>query len=194
MSDEQQPDLRWAPIEPKPRNRGRLWLILGLVIAAFAIVGMLLFFLLPRGVTPEPGASATPSASAPPTSIPSSTAEPEPSLTPVTTPPAVIDPSIDTFRGEVQPYLDDALTGLDLLSTSGGDDAPAVVESLQADAQRLSERVSPSSVSSDWGDALSAYAQRLTELRNAVDRGDSVGAAIDAARTSVTNLRAVIGL
>ena len=32
MTDDQQPELRWAPLPPKPRNRGRIWLIVGLVV------------------------------------------------------------------------------------------------------------------------------------------------------------------
>ena len=30
MTDEPQPELRWAPLEPAPSNRGRVWLIVGL--------------------------------------------------------------------------------------------------------------------------------------------------------------------
>jgi hypothetical protein len=57
---EQTPELRWAPIEPKPKSKGRIWLIVGLVIAGLVIIGALLFFLLPRDGAPAPGTSVSP--------------------------------------------------------------------------------------------------------------------------------------
>ena len=90
MTDEPQPDLRWAPLEPKPRNRGRVWLIVGLVVAALVIVGVLLFFLLPRGESPTPGASGSPSPTASPSASPSMSpsASPTPAQTEVPQPTA----------------------------------------------------------------------------------------------------------
>lgn len=202
MTDEPQPDLRWAPLEPKPRNRGRVWLIVGLVVAALVIVGVLLFFLLPRGESPTPGASGSPSPSASPSASPSMTpsptqtdapqptTEPEPSMTPITTPPPIADPSVDAFRGQIQGPLDDALTGLEILGETSGQDAISVVESLQADAQRLSETAAPSSIEAAWGERLAVYAQSLTELR----ADPAAAGAIDRARGAANDLRAVVGL
>lgn len=206
MTDEPQPDLRWAPLEPKPRNRGRVWLIVGLVVAALVIVGVLLFFLLPRGESPTPGASGSPSPSASPsassspstspsptatqTEVPPPTAAPEPS-TPVTTPPPVADPSVDAFRGQVRGWLDDALTGLQIASETSGQDATAVIESLQADAQRLGEIAPPGSIESAWGAAVDDYNQKLSALRSEATAGTP---SVDSARAAVNELRAVVGL
>ncbi|NJI30007.1 hypothetical protein HBI98_22895, partial [Aeromonas veronii] len=103
MTDDPQPELRWAPMDPPPRNRGRVWLIVGLVVAALVVVGVLLFFLLPRdGATdPESSASPSPSASTSPSPSPTMTTtaspeEPEPSMTPITTPPPPADPEVAT--------------------------------------------------------------------------------------------------
>lgn len=206
MTDEPQPDLRWAPLEPKPRNRGRVWLIVGLVVAALVIVGVLLFFLLPRGESPTPGASGSPSPSASPsaspsmspsasptptqTEVPQPTAEPEP--TPITTPPPAADPSVDAFRGQVQGWLDDALTGLQIASETSGQDATSVIESLQADAQRLGETAAPASIDSAWGTAVNDYIQRLSALRSEVAAGGP--ASVDSARSAVNELRGLVGL
>lgn len=193
MTDDPQPDVRWAPIEPKPRNRGRVWLIVGLVAAALVIVGVLLFFLLPRGEQPVPGASGTPTPTATSTAtatpVPTSTPTSEPTQTPVTTPPPPADPDIATFRGRVQQWLDDALTGLDILEESSGQDAASVVETLQADAQRLAETIPPSSIENDWTDAVSTYSARLSDLSGAPS-----AASIEAARSAAQDLRGLIGL
>lgn len=207
MTDEPQPDLRWAPLEPKPSNRGRVWLIAGLVVAALVIVGVLLFFLLPRGESPTPGASGSPSPSAspsvspsaspsstqPPTEAPQPTSAPEPT-TPITTPPPVADPSLDAFRGQVQGWLDDALTGLEIVNETSGQDALSVLDTLQADAQRLSGTVAPTSLASSWSDGVGSYAQKLEELRSAASSGASTGAAVAAARAAADELRALVGL
>nr|WP_314843673.1 hypothetical protein [uncultured Microbacterium sp.] len=202
MTDEQQPEVQWAPIEPKPKNPGRLWLIVGLVVAALVIVAVLLFFLLPRGesaapgetASPTPSASATASATPAPTDSAAPSEEPDPSMTPITTPPPVPDPSVDAFRGQVQGWLDDARTGLDIASETSGQDALSVIESLQADAQRLGETAAPSSIATEWQDAVGAYYQRLTDLRTAVSGGSDSGPAIDAARSAAEELRGLVGL
>ena len=206
MTDEPQPELRWAPLEPKPSNRGRVWLIVGLIVAVLVIVGVLLFFLLPRGETPTPGASGSPSPSASASTSPSPspsasptqtetpqpTAEPVPTMTPITTPPPVADPSVDAFRGQVQGWLDDALTGLQIVSESSGQDATEVIESLQADAQRLGESAPPSSIESAWGSALSEYAQALTSLHS--DTAAGMQPSVDSARSAANQLRGLVGL
>jgi hypothetical protein len=189
---EQQPDVRWAPIPPKPNNRGRIWLIVGLSVLALVIVGALLFFLLPRGDAPEPGATASPTASAT-TAPPTEPAEPEPSA-PVETPPPAADPSIDQFRDQVSVWLASAPTGLDIVSETSGDEALGVVGTLQEDAQRLGEAPAPSSIVTAWSDAASAYAQSLVELRSAVGSGSGVQAAITSARSAAQNLAGIVGL
>ncbi|KQR38822.1 hypothetical protein [Microbacterium sp. Leaf159] len=196
MTDEQQPDVRWAPMEPQPSNRGRIALIVGLIVAGLVIVGVLLFFLLPRGDSPAPGASETPSASASatPSATASPSAEPEPSMTPITTAPPVADPSVDAFRGQVQGWLNDALTGLDIVSDSTGQDAVSVVDTLIDDAQRLAETPPPSSIESEWRAALDVYAQTLVTLRTVVTDGGSTGSAIDDSRSAAGDLRAIVGL
>ncbi|MFJ2542207.1 hypothetical protein [Microbacterium sp. NPDC087589] len=207
MTDEPQPDLRWAPLEPKPRNRGRVWLIVGLVVAALVIVGVLLFFLLPRGESPAPGASGSPSPSASPsvspsaspssTPTPTQTEVPPPTVapvptTPVTAPPPAADPSVDAFRGQVQGWLDDALTGLQIASGTSGQDATSVIESLQADAQRLGGTAPPGSIESAWGAAVNDYVQTLATLHSEVAAG--APATVDSARSAVNELRGIVGL
>lgn len=193
---EQQPDVRWAPIPPRPSRRGRNWLIAGLVIAGLVIAAVLLFFLLPREGSPEPGASGTPSPSASPTGA--ATLEPTPSATPTTdpvvTPPPAPDPSVETFRGQVSGWLGDASRGLDIVANNPGQDALPVLDTLQEDAQRLSDAPAPSSVSTEWFDAVSAYSQRLGELRTAVSSGSDSTAAVEAARMAVQDLNAIVGL
>lgn len=198
---EQPPELRWAPNEPKPRNRRRLWLIVGLVVAALVIAGVLLFLLFPRGGSPEPSASASPTSSATATSTPTTpatpSAEPEPTAVPtapVVTPPPVVDPSVEAFRDQVAPRLNDALRGLDIVAESSGQDALSVVDTLRADVQQLSETPPPSSIQAQWRESLSAYSERLAELRSAVSGGSGTAAAVDAARSAAQNVRSVVGL
>lgn len=195
MTDEQQPELRWAPIPPKPRNTGRIWLIVGLVVAALAIVGVLLFLFLPRGDSPEPGASGTPSPSASPTAsaTPSPTAEPtEPPVQ--TEAPPVVDPSVEAFRTQVAPRLQDAATGLDIIAGSSGQDAVSVVDQLQFDLQSLADTPAPTSIRAQWDEGLSAYSQTLTDLRSALSAGSNTSAALDGARTALKNLDGLVGL
>ncbi|MFB4352921.1 hypothetical protein RAC69_07225 [Microbacterium sp. LS_15] len=197
MSDEQQPDLQWGPLEQRPQRRGRVWVIVGAAVAALVLVGALLFFLLPRGEdSPRPEVSTTPSPSASVTEepTPGSTAGPEPSMTPVTTPPPVPDPSVDAFRDQVRGWLDDALTGIDIVSASSGQEALGVVETLEDDVQRLSETPAPSSIQSEWSEALGDYAESLTALRAVVSDGSGTAASVESARASAEKLRAVVGL
>lgn len=208
MSDQQpQPELRWAPLPPKPRRAGRVWLIIGLVVAAVLVVGVVLFFLIPRGEAVTPVASPSPTTSGTPTPSPSATpsetavpeepvetTEPEPEPTPVTSQPPVTDPSVATFRGQVSGWLDDALTGIDIVSGTSGQEAVDVVDSLQNDAQRLGESLPPSSIESDWNTAVGTYSQALTALRSAASSGSGLSSAIDGARSAANELRSIVGL
>lgn len=195
MSDPQ-PELRWAPIPPAPPRRGRMWLIIGLVVAAVVIVGLVLFFLLPRGTAPAPGPSASPSVSPSPSETPTPTPTPTPTGTsaPIATPPPAVDPTIEAFRGQVSGWLNDAPRGLDIVAGASGQDALPVVDSLQQDAQRLSDAQAPSSLADAWQDGIGAYSQRLEELRTAISTGSDVSGAVDAARAAVQNLRTLVGL
>lgn len=192
MTDEPQPELRWAPIEPKPRNRGRVWLIVGLSVLALLVVAALLFFLLPRGGSPAPGASASPTATTTPTPSAVPSASPDPTA-PVDTPPPVEDPSLPAFRDRVGVWLESALVGLDIVSEGDGD-VNSVLDTMQGDAQRLSEALPPSSIAEDWNTTTSEYSSRLSALRSAVSSGSNVGQAVDAARVSVDQLRSLAGL
>ncbi|SEB95395.1 hypothetical protein [Microbacterium hydrocarbonoxydans] len=192
MTDEQQPDLRWAPLPPKPSNRGRIWLIVGIVIAVLAIVGVLLFLFLPRGAAPEPVAS--PTASATPSASPTPTQTAEPTEPPVQTEaPPVVDPSVEAFRTQVAPRLQDAATGLDLVANATGQDAVSIVDQLQFDLQSLADTPAPSSIRTQWDDGLSSYSQQLTDLRSALSAGSSTTAALDGARTALKNLDDLVG-
>ena len=177
MTDEQQPDARWAPMEPQQSNRGRIALIVTLIVAGLVVVGVLLFFLLPRGESPEPGAGGSPS--------PSESMPGDPTDPPVTTAPEPVDPSIDTFRDQVGFWLEDAERGLDIAAANSGPDAVQVVETLQEDAQRLSDILPPSSIATEWSDGVADYAQKLADLKTAASEGSDTTSAVDAARTSL---------
>ena len=193
MMSEQQPELHWAPLPPAPKRRGRVWLIAGIIVAVVVIAAVLLLFLIPRGPAPEPTASPTPTASATPTSTPTPTPTPTPT-TPVVTAPPTSDPSVGVFRDQVSVWLNDAVRGLDIVANNAGPDALPVIETLQDDAQRLSDAQAPSSISESWRDGVTAYAQKLTALRDAASAGTGVAAAVDAARAAAGNLRALVGL
>ncbi|MEE6389435.1 MULTISPECIES: hypothetical protein [Microbacterium] len=196
---EPQPEVRWAPLPPRPRNRGRLWLIVGLVVAALVIVGLLLFFLLPRDGAPAPGGSASPSPSATtsPSASPSTPNAPSegatPDPTPLTTPPPVGDPSLEVFRDKVGGWLTAAERGLDIVDENRNQDALPVVDSLQEDAQRLGDAVPPSSIQDAWRSGVETYAERLTALRTALESDSGVSGALDSARSAVAELRSVAG-
>lgn len=192
MTDEQQPDVRWAPIEPKPRNRGRVWLIVGLVIAVLVIVGVLLFFLLPRDGAPTPEGSGSPT----PSTTSSAPGEPrdDPTAPPVTEAPEPVDPTVEAFRGQVEAWLSDGARGLDIVASSSGEEALSSVGILQEDAERLSGVIPPSSIADEWRDGVSAYSQKLVDVRDAVSGGGDASAALDSARTALQDLSTLVGL
>lgn len=192
MMSEQTPELRWAPIEPKPKNTGRVWLIIGISVAALAIVGALLFFLLPRGEQPAPAATSTPSPTT--TSTPSPSASASATPTPQVTPPVPVDPTVDVFREQVGGWLTDAPRGLDIIAGATGDDALAVMDTLEQDARRLSDAQPPSSIAQQWRDGVDAYSKRLADLHAAITDGSDTAASIDAARAAVTDLQTLVGL
>lgn len=198
---EQQPEVRWAPLPPAPKRTGRTWLIVGLVVAALAIAGIVLLLLLPRGgdatAGPSPSATPTPTPSISPSAAPSPTATTEPSDAPEApeqpAPPAT-DNTIEVFRGQVSGWLNDAPRGLDIVAGASGQDALPVVDTLVQDAQRLSDAQAPSSISQAWRDGVASYGQRLTDLRSAITDSGDVDAAVDAARSAAQELRTIVGL
>ncbi|WP_149084927.1 MULTISPECIES: hypothetical protein [Microbacterium] len=200
--DEPQPEVRWAPLPPAPKRTGRVWLIVGLSVAALAIVGLVLFFLLPRDGAPDPAESASPSPTAGPSETPTPTASPTPTATatstpeptPITTAPPVGDPTLDVFRDKVSGWLNSADRGLDIIAGASGQDALPVVDSLQEDAQRLGDALPPSSIQDSWRSGVETYAQRLTTLRSAIESGSGVSGAIDSARSAAADLRDLVGL
>jgi hypothetical protein len=204
MSDEQQPRAEWIFPEQKKSNKGRIWLIVGLSVLALAIVGTLLFFLVPRdgGPVPTPSptdsASATPTPSATPTATPTPTPTPTPtaapSQEPQTTPPPVPDPDIPTFAAQVQPLLDDGNRGLGMLSDLSGQDAVLVLDTLQQDTERLSDAAAPSSIASEWQSAVSDYAARLGALREAFENGSETQAPMNEASAALQGVRSLVGL
>ncbi|MDQ0645062.1 hypothetical protein [Microbacterium murale] len=198
MSDEQQPRAEWIFPEEKKSNKGRVWLIVGLSVLAVAVVGALLFFFLPRGSDPAPTPSPTATKTATPTPSPTPTPTvmptPEPTAPPETTPPPVPDPDLATFAAQVQPRLDDAVTGLSIAAGSSGEEAAQVVDSLQQDAGRLSDAAAPSSISSTWYESVGQYSARLGELRGAIESGSDTQGAMDAAAAALQELRTLVGL
>lgn len=187
---EQTPELRWAPIEPKPKNKGRIWLTVGLVIAVLAIVGALLFFLLPRGDAPAPGASGSPV----PATESAAPGGPDESPDPATTPPPPVDPTIDVFRELVKGWLTDAPGGFAIIERSETEDALAVVDTLEQDAMRLSDAQPPSSIDPQWRAGVGVYAQRLADLRASITSSGDTAGALAAAREAITSLNTIIGL
>ncbi|OZB84413.1 hypothetical protein [Microbacterium sp. 13-71-7] len=201
MSD-QKPEAVWVfPDEPKKRG-GRIALIIGLVVAALVVAAVVVLFLIPRGDgAPTPTASPTASRTATPTPGPSpaptptSTSVPTDLPTaPVTAPPPVPDPSVDAFRGQVQPRLDNASTGLDLVQNHSGDTAVQVVDSLQNDAQNLASQPAPSSIATQWGEAVNAYSARLQSLRSAYAGGSDPSGPLVDAKAALGQLRSLVGL
>lgn len=194
---EQQPEYVWAYPDEKPK-RGRTWLIVGLAVAAVVIAALVFWLFLRPGApvtmpTPTVTAIASPSGSPSATTgaSPSPSASPETSEPPAVTPPPVPDPDMGTFRSQVQGWLDDAVTGLDIVSSSSGQDALPVIDALDADSQRLAGVAVPSSIATEWGQKLSSYESQLAELRSAASKGS---ASVDAARTTLQSLRGLVGL
>ncbi len=187
MSDPQ-PDVRWSPNEPKPRNRARVGILVGLSALALLIVALLLFFFLPRGdaapqetTSPSPSATGSPTASASQTPEPTGTAEETP-------PPVELEP------GSVRAGLDDqlalALDDVDAIATVGQADALGIVEQLQSDAQRLSDRFASAGV--DGHNDIVAYVDALGEVRADVEAGRDVGPSLQSTRDSIAALRALL--
>ncbi len=114
-------------------------------------------------------------------------------MTPSTSPPPAPDPDLATFTARVQPRLDDAVRGLDLVRDNM-DAGAQIVDSLQQDAAVLSGTAAPSSLSDDWSAAVTDYAEKLNDLRVAFDGGSDPEGALNASRASLSDLRAVAGL
>ncbi|MGN7964686.1 hypothetical protein ACTJKK_01280 [Microbacterium sp. 22179] len=197
MSNAPQPELRWAPIPPKPKNRARIWIIIGSVILALAIVAALLWFFLLRGETPDGAPSPSPSSSE--TASPSPSGEPDPGASENPseepgTPPVAPAPDLSAFVAQVQPRLDDGVRGLDMLAQLSGQDAVGVVDQLQQDAQRLAETTPPTSISDSWFTAVSEYSAALSEVRSAAESGGSTTDSVTTARERLQALRGLLGV
>lgn len=195
MSNTPQPELRWAPIPPKPKNRARIWIIIGSVILALAIVAALLWFFLLRGETP--GGTPSPAPSSSETASPTPSGEPDPGASENPseepgTPPVAPAPDLSAFVAQVQPRLDDGVRGLDMLAQLSGQDAVGVVDQLQQDAQRLAETTPPTSISDSWFTAVSDYSTALTEVRSAAESGGSTTDPVTTARERLQALRDLI--
>lgn len=205
MSDEQpQPELRWAPLPPKPRRAGRVWLIIGIVLAALIIAVVVFIAVLPRGEkpttertpSPSPTTSAVPTTSLTPSPTPTTSPSADPTAVPTDpsdTPPPVADPSLEDFRDQVGGWLGDAGYGLGLVEASSGQDALSVVGTLQEDAQRLSDAAPPASILEQWYGGVAVYAQRLEELRSAISAGSATSDLLAATRAELESLKALIG-
>lgn len=193
MSDEHQPEAVWVFPEKKS-NKGRIWLIVGLAIAALVIVAVVLFFIIPRGGVSQPTPSPSVSDTAPPTPTPTPTATATEAPDPEQKQPPVPDPDLSTFAGQVQPRLDDAATGLGFMSDATGQEAVQIVDSLQQDAERLSDVAAPSSISAKWYSAVEQYAAKLGALRSAVEGGSGTQSALESATAALNDLRALVGL
>lgn len=197
MSNDPQPELRWAPIPPKPKNRARIWIIIGSVVLVFAIVAGVLWFFLLRG--DEPGGAPSPSPSSSEVASPSPSDEPTPGASEDPsddpgTPPVAPAPELDAFVTQVQPRLDDGVRGLDMLAQLSGQDAVGVVDQLQQDAQRLAETMPPTSISDSWFTAVSEYSSALTEVRSAAESGGSTADSVTTARERLQALRGLVGI
>lgn len=193
MSDDPQPEAVWVFPDDK-RNRGRIWLLVILGLAVVAMVVALLWFFLPRADDPSPTPTPTPTAtsSATPTPSPSPTATP---TTPPTPPPAPDpDPDLEGFRAEVQPRLDDAVHGLDMVAGEDSSFAISVVESLQIDAAWLAGVGAAPSIADAWYAAVPAYGSALDALRAAYENGAAPDAALGDATAALNDLRALVGL
>lgn len=191
----------WAPTPDKPK-RGRVWLIVVLSVVALLIVGGVLWlFLRPGALDADPAATTSPSASASATPAESATPSMSPTLeptddptAPVATEPPIVDPTMKAFRGQVSGWLGDAGTGLDIIAGSSGQDALPVVETLQQDAQRLSDAQPPAAIMEQWYGGVGAYSQKLQDLHSTISGGSGVAGAMAAVRTELTDLKSLVGL
>lgn len=196
-----QPEAVW--VFPPKKSRGpRIALIVLLVVLALIVAAGLAVFLIPHGddgpaPSAGPSVSPTPSATSTPTPSPTPTVSVPPSeapTAPATTAPVPPDPSVAEFRGQVQPRLDDATTGLALAQGTSGDAAVQIVDALQNDAQNLAGQSAPDSIRSAWGGAVSDYAAKLQTLRSAFSAGSDASGALADARSALAGLRALVGL
>lgn len=197
MSDGQ-PRPEWIFPEEKKRDKGRIWLIVGLSVIALAIVGTLLFFLLPREGAPAPSPSPSPTASSTTSSpTPTSDSTPTPTSAPTSEPapsqPPAADPGMDVFVEKVRPRLDDGVRGLQLVQDNM-DLGAQIVDSLQNDAAVLSDTPAPSSLAAEWSDMVTQYSSKLGDLRAAYDNGSDPQAPLEAASTALQKVRALVGL
>ncbi|WP_417554200.1 hypothetical protein [Microbacterium sp.] len=197
----------WAPTPDKPK-RGRVWLLVALVVVALLIVGGVLWLFLRPG-TPDaaPAATTTPTLSASPSPSPTPTTTPTPTVTPPapptpsaapsqpvqTAPPVVKDPSIAVFRDKVAPVLSDAHRGLQIAAQSDPQQAAQNVGFLQDDAGRLSDAVPPASIAQQWSAALQNYSAALQSLRAAYDAGKAGTAELAAATKALNSLDGIVG-
>lgn len=201
MSDEQpQPRAEWVFPEEKKSNKGRIWLIVGLVVAAVAIVVALLWIFLPHNSaaptsspSPSTSESATPTPTSSPSPTPTEPAPPSPEPTATTQPP-VPDPDMSEFAETVRPRLDDAVRGLDLVTQLDGDGAAQIVDSLQIDAEWLSGAAAPNPIADEWSSRMSTYSTSLTKLRSAYENGTDSQKPLDDAMTALNEARALAGL
>lgn len=184
--DEPQPEVRWAPLPPAPQRTGRVWLIVGLSVAALGVVALVLFFAVFRGGMPGPEGFGTPPVG--------SSETPPDGATPMTSAPPVDDPTLEVFRDKVSGWLSAVEPGLDIVTGASTEDAIPVVDSLIDDAQRLGDALPPSSIQDSWRSGVETYAQQLTALRSAVEDGSGVSAAIDSARAAAADLRDLVDL
>lgn len=199
---EPQPEYVWAFPEEKPA-RGRVWLIVGLVVLAVAIAATVFWLFIRPSLgavqTPAPtvSASASPSPASTPSATPTPTPTPSPSSVPsaeptASAPPPPPAPDISAFRQNVTPVLSDAQRGLQIAGESDPQEAAQNVGFLQEDAGRLSDFVAPSSISAQWGTRLDDYTRSLQSLRTAYERGGSADSELSAASRALTALKGVV--
>lgn len=198
---EPQPEYVWAFPDEKPA-RSRMWLVVGLVVAAIVVAAAVFLAFLRPWETRQPTASASPTNSSSPsptasaapsaTPTPSPTSSASPSPVPTATPPAPSDPALPVFRGKVQPLLDDAATGLTYAQDATGEEGVQIADQLREDAGRLSDTVAPQSIASQWGARVQDYGRALDALRTAFAQGGSTGAALTGARSALRELNDLV--
>jgi cytoskeletal protein RodZ len=199
-----EPEYVWSFPPEQKRRPGRVWLIVGLSVAAVAVAVALFLLFLPRSApvsqptdtpspTTSPTSTETPTATPTPTPAPTSTTSPTPSSPPATSPPPA-DPGLPVFRDKVRPVLTDADTGLRMLGSMSGQDAVQIVDQLRQDAERLSDMVAPSSISSAWRTRTDAYLSALSQLQSAYADGASTDAPMKSTLSAEKSLKQLVGL